>query len=328
MGLQELIIKRSCTRHGQRRHYRRLTVIFTILLCQFMIAVIIAASLHDDRYPPTITNSISLDAKIKFLRNNKQLFGSRTVVAGSSLCLNNLDVAFLNRTLPWAAPCVNLSAWGMQIESTDFFLDFFLAHASHVQNVVLIGQMVDFRSSRSGGLFDRKEVWSYISGREDLLFRVRHFNLFKSLKNWQSFDRLSDTNKRYEGLMLDETGSVMLDIPESMLDGKRWNTYGLETETNEEAYRCLEAICVKLRSRNLHYIFLVPPVRQAFRSHVASFQALEDFKEHVRRIVIRNGGIYVDADSQLHLKDDCFVDMMHLNRNGARKVAELLAPLL
>lgn len=313
---------------GQRRRYRLLTVVFMTVLCLFMTTVIVISRLHDDRYPPTITNSISLDAKIRFLRQNRELFGARTVFAGSSVCFNNVDVAYLNHRLPWAASFVNISAWGLQMDGTRVLLDFFLEHAPHVHNVVLVGQIVDFRSSREGGLFDREEVWSYISGRDSILFSVRHFNPWKSLENWRTFDNLARTNQRYDGLMFDETGTVMLDIPQTKLNGNRWNGYGLETETNPFAFRELEKLCAKLRKSGIRCIFVVTPVRQAYRQHSKSFHALEEFKGEARSIVVRNSGIFVDADEQLHLKDDCFIDMMHLNNRGARKVAELLAPLL
>ena len=293
-----------------------------------MTAVIVTARLHDDRYPATITNSISLDAKIRFLRQNRQLFGAQTVFAGSSMCFNNVDVAYLNHRLPGAATFVNISAWGLQIDSTRKIIDFFLEHAPHVRNVVMVGQIVDFRCSREGSLFDREEVWSYISGKESILFTARHFNLLKSWENWRTFDRLARTNQGYDGLMFDETGSVMMDIPQAKLNGKRWNEYGLDAETNAFAFSELEKLCAMLRSSGKRFIFVVTPVRQAYRQHSNSSRALEVFKGQVRGIVVRNGGILVDADEQLALKDDCFIDMMHLNHHGARKVAELLASLL
>jgi len=312
----------------QRRRYRLLTVVFLTFLCLFITTVIVTARLHDARYPPTITNSISFDAKIRFLRQNVRLFGARTVFAGSSICFNNVDVAYLNQRLPSAASFVNISAWGLQIGSTRVFLDFFLKHAPDVHNVVLVGQIVDFKSSREGGLFDQEEVWSYISGMESIFFTVRHFNLRKSLENLWNFERLARSNQSYDGLMFDETGTVMLDIPQTKLDGTRWNTYGLEVETNAFAYNELEKICAKLRNSGIRCVFVVTPVRQAYRQHSNSFNALAEFKGKVRGIVVRNGGIFVDADEQLRLKDDCFIDVMHLNHRGARMVAELLEPLL
>lgn len=311
----------------QRRRYRLLTVLFLTVLCLVMTTVFVIAHLHDERYPPTITNSISFDAKIRFLRQNRQLFEARTVFAGSSMCFNNVDVAYLNHRLPEAAPFVNLSAWGMQIDGTRRFLDFFLEHAPQVQNVVLVGQIVDFRSSREESLFDRDEVWSYLSGRESILFTARHFNLMKSLENWRTYDNLIRTNQCYEGLMFDETGSVMLDIPQSKLNVKRWNEYGLDMETNAFSFGELDKLSAKLRRSGRRCIFVVTPVRQAYRQHSTSARTLDEFKGQVRSIVFRNGGIFVNADEQLRLNDDCFIDMMHLNHRGARKVAELLAPL-
>jgi hypothetical protein len=41
-----------------------------------------------------------------------------------------------------------------------------------------------------------------------------------------------------------------------------------------------------------------------------------------------NGARFLDTDQVLALQDDCFIDMMHLNREGAKRVAELLVPLL
>jgi hypothetical protein len=312
----------------QQHRYKTLTVLFLTILCLFMSTVIVTARLHDDRYPPTITNSISLDAKLRFLRRNPQLFGARTVFAGSSMCFNNVDVAYLNQRLPQAAPFVNISAWGLQIDSTGAFLDFFLEHAQNVRNVVLVGQLVDFRSSRKGSLFDREEVWAYLSGKENLLFTVRHFNMLKCLEDWRTFDSLARTNQQYDGLRFDETGTVTLDIPQADLNWKRWNTYGLDSETNAFAFRELEKLCCALHSRGIRFIFVVTPVRQAYLQHINSFHALEAFKGQVRNIVSHNDGQFVDADGQLHLKDDCFIDMMHLNQHGARKVAELLKPLL
>jgi hypothetical protein len=244
------------------------------------------------------------------------------------MCLNNLDAAYLNHTRPEAGPFVNLAAWGLQMDDVRFILDFFLEHAPRVHTVVLVGQEVDFRMCRNGSLFDPREVWTYMTGHEDIWFSLRHFNAFKAVKNWRTYDRLNRTSQGYEGLLFDETGSVMLDVPESMRSGRRWSTYGLGTETDPGAFCALEKCCETLRSSGRRCIYVIPPVRPAFHQHRDSALALEEFKERVKEIVIRTGGTFVDADERLRLQDDCFIDMMHLNQRGARRVAELLAPLL
>ncbi|NVN89337.1 MAG: hypothetical protein HXX11_01925 [Desulfuromonadales bacterium] len=303
-------------------------MLFLMILCLYPVCMYLIVHIHDSRYPPTITNSLSFDAKIKFLRQNRHLFDSRTVIAGSSMCLNNIDADFLRRTVSEAGPLVNLGAWGLQLDETRYFLGFFLEHAPRVRTVVLIGQAVDFGESRAEQFFNRSEVWSYITGQESILQSIKHFNLLKAIKNWQSYDQLNRTHRQYEGLLFDETGTALLDISPTERKKRRWDSYGLSPVVNKDALGDLEKLCKEMRGKGLRFIFVIPPVRQEYRQHAESLRILTAFKQRTSEILARNGGQFVDGDEKLALQDDCFIDMMHLNQRGARRVAELLAPLL
>lgn len=311
-----------------RNSYQRWGRLFLVILCLYPVCIYIVARIHDSRYPPTITNSLSFDAKIKFLRQNRRLLDSKTVFAGSSMCLNNVDADFLRRTVSGAGPIVNLGAWGLQQDETRYFLDFFLEHAPRVRTVVFVGQAVDFSESRTDSFFDRSEFWSYMAGQESALHSIRHFNLFKAIKNWQSYNRLNCTNRTYDGLLFDETGTALLDIPPAQRKLRRWDSYGLSPVVNPHALHDLGKLCREINGKGIRFIFVVPPVRQAYRQHSTSLRILEAFKQRSEQMVVTNGGQFVDADGTLSLGDDCFIDMLHLNQRGARRVAELLAPLL
>jgi len=322
----------GCTKAASRGRRgfacRRWVICFLVLLGLYPPGIYLAARLHDHRYPPSITNSLSFDAKLQFLRGNRQIFAARTVVIGSSMGLNNLDSAYLERVLPAQGPYVNLASWGIQMDEIGYLLDFFLEHAPNVRNVILVGQAVDFEQSRKQEFFDRDQVWSYICGNDPFWFELRHFDVFKAYKNWRSYDRLNRSRARYEGLDFDSSGAVLLDIPESRRNAQRWNSYGLGLSVKPEALHDLERLCAELKQKGKRCMLVVPPVRPAYQEHPESVAAYQSFKARVREIATGNGAGFLDADQALALQDDCFIDMMHLNREGAKRVAQLLVPLL
>lgn len=312
----------------RHRAYRLWAIVLVAVVVLYLPCMYLAAHSHDRRFPATITNSISFDAKLRFLRDTPQLFNAQTLCCGSSMCLTNVDSAYLQRQVSGIGPVVNLGAWGLQVEDTARFAQFFIEHAPGVRRVVLSLQIVDCEHNSKKPMFDAGGTWAYLSQQEGPGAVIKHFNVSKAIKNWRSYDRVHRNNTSYDGLLFDETGAVLLDLPTVDRGSVRWNSAAMDVAASSEAMKSLDSFSRWLHQKNIHCTIVVPPLRKAFHQNPASLQRLNAFKSRVREITIRNGGLFVDADEQLQLGDDYFVDMVHLNSRGARRVAEILIPLL
>ena len=77
-----------------------LKVVFVLILTFPVLATIFISYFYDkENIPYRFSNSISYDAKISFLKRNKEkLINADTIVIGSSMGLNNIDSEYLRNT--------------------------------------------------------------------------------------------------------------------------------------------------------------------------------------------------------------------------------------
>lgn len=307
------------------RHCLRIYLVILVLVLASMYAL---SSWHNLHYPATITNSISLDAKLKFLRDNRQLLRqAKTVVLGSSLCLNNIDTDYLHRTLPHQGPFINVAAWGLQVGQARQLYQFTLRQNSGLKRVLYITQAADFSQHRPEALFDAFDTAAYVNHTENLLFPAKYFNARTIWGNIKSYGAKQST-REYGSLAFGLTGSVLLDVRGRHRNQNRWDGYGLDITLAPQEFQELRQFCGDVKGKGQDFIVVTTPVRGHFLESGPSKALQVRLKQEIAGIVRECGGTLIEADREVPLSDDDFADTMHLNNSGASAVARYLAPLL
>ena len=294
----------------------------------YITGLYVFACWHNRHHPPTITNSISFDAKIKFLHDNRQrLSDARTIAIGSSICLNNIDSDYLENNLKGQSPFLNIAAWGLQVGEVRQLFHFVRAFNPHIRKILYITQLTDFRQDKRERIFDSTDVGAYIRDRNGLFFPFRYFNA-KTIKQNIKTSAHKNSTHEYSSLLFGRTGSVLLDIHGRDRNQIRWDEYGADIQIAPQSYQELRSFCNEVREKKIDFYCVITPARGHFREKESSRRRLTQYKDNVNRIIHECGGIYIDADAGMRLTEDDFADTLHLNGSGATKVAEHLLPLL
>lgn len=269
----------------------------------------------------TITNSISLDARLYEMKNMDA--GHFDVVAlGSSMTLYQLDGETFVEHLDEGASFYNFSAWGLQISDSRKLLEYIVeTYSPH--SVVIFGNIADFDGAAESTI-DMKAVRSYLDDQA--------WNDVKNILDF-GYPNNRETRKEYldrryaptdlnEDLRYDQWGGVLLDVyGEDILEG-RYNAY-YTGEPRQLQYDELADIAAYLADRNITLYYVQTPCREHYLSERQ--EAYDIFVRHCdtcRNIIESNGGYYQSFFDYNEYTDKYFADCIHLNIDGALKLTE------
>jgi hypothetical protein len=298
-----------------------------IILILTVLSVFIAT--HQESMPgPRITGSVSFNEKAGWLRRALQKNRSvDIVIAGSSMGVNNLDGEELAKIAGTRA-ILNLSSWGINISGSCQLLSA-LMDSIHPRLVILPVFFGDFRPERIRDidlpLFKQCVLggnlpWLYLRNLDPIYY----YNTYRDQTSDLSLQRRS-----YSSLHFDAFGGVPFSDDHFQYDAQRWDSYrddaAVDFQIDPAALANLRATLENLKSRGVAVMMVVCPMRKVAEEKL--FPATESrLWGPVRAMVEGAGGHFVDVGDRNDFNDALFVDSYHLNQNGARKVADCIAP--
>ena len=95
--------------------------------------------------PPNLSNSISLNAKVLFLKNNFSRANIDILAIGSSMSLNNINSSSITKAYS-DEQYLNLSSWGLTMEET-FNLIKIYNKKYHPKTIIISSNYSDFKGS-------------------------------------------------------------------------------------------------------------------------------------------------------------------------------------
>lgn len=276
---------------------------------------------HVKDVPLRLSNSISFDAKLSFLKKSNKLRDAEILIVGSSMGLNNISSPILAKELN-NEHILNLSAWGLKAQDIAKILE--MIDLKHVQKVIYLNQYFDFYGS-SLGSYKSKDIKSFIYGRFSI---TPYLNTLYSLtSNFKDYiywrKRFLDTNK-YSNLNFNQYGDVGLQIDQKNIDSNRWNEV-TDIRELKEHFEAFEDMIVLLRNKKIKLYIVTTPLREKIFArddltdlYIPYFnKMLQLHKKHIFR--------YINTQEILDLDDSYFVDSSHLNSKGATILANALS---
>lgn len=289
---------------------------FFILFITMSILLIFMNYKYD--VPYRLSNSISYDSKLNFLKkNNNLLKRSKTLVVGSSMALNNIDSYYLNEKF---GETVNTASWGLKVG--EVFQLIKLLDLSNIEYVIYPTQFIDFNDNRIKKI-NEKEVKNYIYG--NLSFYPLFVTLSTFLDNMEYFfnyKKLFRDKNEYAYLDFDKNGDINLEFDNSsFIDNYRWSVID-EHDIEETTFNTLIEMANYLNSKNIKLIVTTTPIRNTIVNDVLVKNIFSDYVNKLDVISKQYNFTYINIHAILNLDDTYFVDKTHVNFQGAKIVSE------
>lgn len=282
-------------------------LIFFILLLVISILLLKPTSLN------FISNSISFNAKSKFILNNFIKYQeARIVVIGSSLALNNINAHKIQDSCRFNT--MNLSSWGASFSA---FQDF---NIWRNRLIIIPISFADFHNMElkkfKGYPFtrDKKKEFLNIFLNYDI-FISNCFDVIKS-KRVSIFD--------YNSLNFDNCGSVLLSSYRFKIDSSRWNDDVFESLNvdSAKAIKFAKSLTELIKDNNITSKVVVCFLPARFKFYNKYKENI--VKEIEKLIKDKCPETSFINNFSLILNDSCFADSQHFNKNGANLLTEKL----
>ena len=285
----------------------------------------------NSHYPIPITDHISFDAKLKFVRDRIDPDQVDTLIIGSSIGLNDLLGAEMEKYSKVIKKALNFSVYGattLQAEQIMQLMDAF----PNLERIIYSAQYSDMPHIRTFKSYHPKTLVKYIR-RElgpisyaKLLFQACG-NLYFCYERQQKWHSVHMHTNVFESLVFDPSGSVPLHIYGKDIIGHRWRLPhpGI---MHPYSFQAIERMAKRAGERGLHFYVVHQPYRlQLYREHRSVREAMDYFDIHVKEAISKYDGDLI-AVQPLNLGNGYFADRTHLNDKGSVVVSKYVAHLI
>ena len=283
-------------------------------------------------YPLPITNRISLDTKLKFIKENIDKKQIDTIIVGSSIGLNNVQGKILQKECKQCNHVLNLSVYEaspLEVEDVLKLVKLF----PNLKRVLYSAQFPDFAEASRFSNYDPDLIEKYLNdsftpiSNISFLFHMCQNIFFCIQRQWNYLHKHS-RNNQFGYLGFDDTGSVPLHIYGKDIIKSRWEQPHW-TKQNPEDYRALSRIAQKLKRERIYFYFVVQPYRKPMLEKYPQLQkALSAFSAKTRLITEKYGGYFLNLNEAEPLDDSNFADRSHLNDKGSAIATKAIAEFI
>jgi hypothetical protein len=283
-------------------------------------------------YPLPFTNRISFDAKIKFIREHIDVKEIDTIIVGSSIGLNNVQGAYLEKASSKCKHVLNLSVFeasAVQVEQLLKLQDAF----PNLKRIIYSAQFSDFQHASSFRDYHPKWISKYIAHQFTPVVEAKFLadaakNIVFLEKREKKWHKDHSQNNKFTYLGFDHTGSVPLHIYGKDIIQKRWNNPHGSLYV-ARAFEALDRISKDAYKKGIKFYMVQQPYRQELIKKYKHIPAeLKMFLHRITKIVSKNHGKVLSLYKELPLGDAYFADRSHLNDKGSILSAEAIGKFI
>lgn len=284
------------------------------------------------QYPLPFTNRISVDAKIKFIREKIDVRKIDTIVVGSSIGLNNVQGVYLEKASKKCKSVLNLSVYEASPVQVEQLLELMSAFPS-LKRVIYSAQFSDFQHASVFKDYKPKIIAKYISHTLNPAATAKFvFDASKNLpfliQRKEEWIKKHGHSNTFTYLGFDRTGSVPLHIYGKDIVKKRWNNPHGSLHP-PKALEALDRIARKMQEKGIKFYFVQQPYRQELiKKHKHIPAELNWFLGIVTKIITPYHGKVLSLYKELPLNDAYFADRSHLNDKGSILSAEAIGKFI
>jgi hypothetical protein len=283
-------------------------------------------------YPLPIVDHVSLDAKLKFIRERVNIKEIDTIIVGSSLALNNVQGVILEEQSTKCKHVLSLTAWSIGPAEVEQLLELVPVFPK-LKRIIYSAQFTSFNFGSKFKKFDSDFLKKYISNSlNPLEYSIFIANACKDISFCKNREKVWDEkymdNKKYSYLDFDHTGSAPLNVYGKDITPSRWDRADGSTQ-NPLALKALHRMADKANKNNIKFYLIQQPYRQAMiDKHQNVAKIMKVFPVMIGNILKKYNGVFFNLHEKLHLSDAHFADRSHLNDKGSRVGTEEIAKFI
>lgn len=311
--------------------YKIYVKILTILLASLFIGTFIYVYYFSKYYPIPFTHRISLDDKLRFIRDMPNKDTVDTIIIGSSLGLNNIQGTVLEDTSKVVKHVLNISAYGLKTTEVETQLEL-ISIFPNLQRVIYSAQFPDFSDAFTFDSYDLDFIKSYLTLGKDHTDLPHAFYAYKNIieftKNHLNWEKKYKGDMFNFGLAFDRTGSIPLHIYGKDINQKKFSEPHPLKQTPEN-FNSLDRMSKELKNKKIKFYFIVDPYRQPLLdTHKDLRETMQTFIVKTKKILQDNDGYFLNLHPILKLSDKYFVDRFHLNEHGSLLAAKAISEFI
>jgi hypothetical protein len=268
--------------------------------------------------PPKLSNSITFDGKMLFLKKNFiDTPPSEVLVFGSSISLNNIHSpsilkAFENK---WF---LNISSWGQNMQENYHLIKIF-GKIHKPSSIILASSYMDFNGRVKNIKYNL--LGEYVShAKPTVYFYLKDLDLKHLLTSaMRLYYYRKDTNK-YEFLSYDNHGTANLRRKDFIVDSARWDGYVLGNNLISDSSQLfyLDSIAEYCHMNGIKFFYVPSPFRSGYYNKLnkRELALLRQYSDKIKGALHKNKGFYVNTMNKTW-PDSLFTDFLHMNEQGA-----------
>jgi hypothetical protein len=275
----------------------------------------------DDLPAPNLSNSISFNEKIDFIKD-KDLSKIEYIVLGSSMALNNIDSETMVKYC--GENFLNLASWGFKISDSNQFVGNLINYFPNLKTVILSTNLMDYSDKRLLEInIEYSKVKRVLNNYLGIFTYLTNFNLKYFYNNSKENKQRTADNNSYQSLNFDRKGGVVISIKPDKIDPERWsknlNDYKI---SDYEVSNLIELIKI-LKEKKIELIIAISPLRPGSQNK-EDYDAYTNEINKIQNITVKENVKYINTNDFQIWDDSLFVDYAHLNKFGCSKYTELV----
>jgi len=299
----------------------------------FEVSIILAYAFYYNLFyltPIPITNHISFDAKLKFVREHIDPDKIDTIVLGSSIGLNNILTEELIKNSKNIKYAVNMSVYESSTLQVEQLLELIEAFPN-LKRVIYSVQYSDTPSGRKFKNYQPQKLVRYM--RHELNIFEYLILLLESCNNMQfCYERRKtwvhkhEQKNKFTSLVFDKGGSVPLYIYGKDVIQSRWNHPHPGVIANASII-AIGRMADKLFHKNTKFYIVHQPYRKGLYDKYKEVRgAIAYFDKRVEQILQNKKNAFLIKTQHLGLHGNkYFADRTHLNVDGSKAVSKYVA---
>lgn len=282
----------------------------------------------DNLPPPAFSNSLCLDEKLMFMR--EQPAGSpNLLVVGSSVAWRHFDGATVARQSKGSIRPINGGFCGLHANQSVFTANWLLDRLPTVQQVVMIASPQDFAecSVNRQAVFDRQDVDDYVyGGASQWPYYLRYFSPISLMGNARRVKGQRANQVELDPLVFTAYGDGPLNTAQSV---EGLTNYGQPEPLDPVCFQALESLAQRLQKQGLAFTVVTTPLHPIWKAREDPSGAfINNFHLRLAKSLEGTNARYWNADSEWKTANTSFTDGIHMRWSAVQEFSVALTSQL
>jgi hypothetical protein len=275
--------------------------------------------------PPAFSNSLCVDEKLAFLRDNP-IRSPNLLVIGSSVAWRHVDSNVLVKAMPHLKP-LNGAFCGLFANQSTYVGHWLLDREPGIRSVVLIADPQDFAGCWRvpNAVFNREHVDPYVYGNASAWgYYMRYFAPKSLARNALTVKAQRAGRIEWDPLVFNRFGDGPLQTSNT-----RDLLYGRPDALDQNCFDALHEMGARLQKEGRNLMVVSTPLHPEWKERYdpdGTFMA--GFDRRIAEVIEVTGGAYWNADKDWRTPVTSFVDAVHLRWSAVQGFSVALADQL